>query len=68
MVTCDKERSGKLALSWLRNGRTGDRSGQGIDGESADGEENKDGFGEHDDRGCCEEEQITTAPGLKFGR
>ena len=52
MVTCDRERPGKLAC-WLRNGGTGDRSGQGIDGESADSEEDENGFGEHDDRGCC---------------
>ena len=68
MVTCDRKRSGKLAFGWLGNGGTGDRNGQGIDGESADGEEDKNGFGEHDDGGCCEEEQITEAPGLKFGR
>ena len=68
MVTCDRERSGKLTSTWLRNGRAGDGSGQGIGGESTDGEEDNNGFGEHDDRECCEEEQIIEAPGLKFGR
>ena len=38
------------------------RSGQDIDGESADGEENENGSVEH------EEEQIKTAPDLKFER
>ena len=66
MVRCDRERSGKLAF-WLRTGRTGDRIGQGANGESADGEEGENGFGQHDDRECREGEQITTAPGLKFG-
>ena len=61
------EISGKLTV-WLRGGLSGDRNGQGIDGESADGEEGEDGFGEHDDRYCRKKERITTAPGLKFGR
>ena len=67
MSTCDIERSGKLAF-WLRSGGTGDMSGQGIDRENADGEEDKNCLGEHDDRGVDEEERVTTAPGLKFGR
>ena len=67
MVRSDRERSRKLTF-WLRSGGTSDRSGQGIDGESADGEEGESNFEEHDDMDCHEEEQITTAPGLKFGR
>ena len=50
------------------SGFTGDRNGQGVDGECADGEENEDGFGEHDDRECRKREQKTEAPGLEFGR
>jgi len=65
VVRCDRGRSGKLTL-WSRG--TGDRSGQGVDGENADGEEGESSFGEHDDMECREEEQITTAPGLEFGR
>jgi len=62
-----RERSRKLTL-WLRSRGTGDRNVQGIDGECADGEEDESGFGEHGDRECCEEEQMTMTPGLKFGR
>jgi len=40
--------------------------GQGVDGENLDDEEGESGFEEHD-MGCREEEQITMAPGLKFG-
>ena len=46
----------------------GDRNGQGVDGESPDDEEGENGFGEHDDMERREENRITTAPGLKFGR
>jgi len=67
VVRCDRERSGRLTL-WLRSWGAGDRNCQGINGESADGEEGENDFGEHDDMGCRKEEQITTAPGLKFGR
>ena len=67
MVRCDRERSGKLTL-WLRSGGAGDRNGQGVDGESSNEEGGENGFGEHDDVECRGEEQITTAPGLKFGR
>ena len=67
VVGCDRERSGKLTL-WLRSGGAGDRNSQGIDGESPDEESSENGFGEHDYRECREEEQITTAPGLRFGR
>ena len=51
---------------WLRSGRTGNWNGQGVDVERTDGEEGESGFGEHDDKNCREEEQITTAPGLEF--
>jgi len=67
VVRCSRERSGKLTL-WLRNRGAGDRNSQGIDGESADGEEGENDFGEHDDMECRKEEQIITAPGLKFRR
>jgi len=60
----DRERSGKLTL-WFGSRGTG---GQGVDGECADDEEGESSFGEHDDMECREEEWITTAPGLKFGR
>ena len=55
---------GELTLG-LRNRRTG---GQRVDGESPDGEEGESSFEEHDDMECREEEQITAAPDLKFGR
>ena len=42
------ERSEKLT-SWLRSGLTGDRSGPGVDVESAEDEGGESGFGEHDD-------------------
>ena len=61
------ELSWKLTL-WLRSGLASDRGAQGIDGDSADSEEGKNSFGKHDDMECLEEERITTAPGLKFGR
>ena len=48
MIRCDRERSGKLTL-WLGSWGAGDRNGQGVDGESADGEEGKNSFGEHGD-------------------
>jgi len=67
VVRRDRERSDKLTL-WLRSGGTSDPNGQGVDGESPDGEEGENSFEEHDDMECDEEEQITTAPGLKFGR
>ena len=67
MVRCDRERLEKLTL-WLRSRGAGDRGRQGVDGESPDGEEGESGFEEHDDMECREDEQITTAPGLKFGR
>ena len=66
-VRCDRERSGELTV-WLRSGGAGDRSGQGIDGESPDDEEGESSSGQHGDMECREEGQITTAPGLKFGR
>ena len=66
VVRYDRKRSGKLTL-WL-SGRPGDRDGQGVDGECPNDEEGDSSFGEHDDMGCYEEEQITTTPGLKFGR
>ena len=58
------EQSGKLTS--LRSGFAGDRNGQGVDVESAEGEGDKSGFGEHDYKECRGEEQIITAPGLKF--
>ena len=67
VVRCDRERSGRLTV-WLRNGRPGDRDGQGVDGESPDCEEGESNFEEHGYMKCREEEQITTAPGLEFGR
>jgi len=54
---------GKLT-SRLGSRRTGDRNKQGVDGESANGEEVESGFGEHDGSSIVEE--ITTAPGLTF--
>ena len=67
VVRCDRERSRKLTL-WLRSRGACDRNGQGVDGEYPDDEEGQNTFGEHDDVECREEEQIATAPGLKFGR
>ena len=67
MARCDRERSEKLTL-WLRSRGAGDRTGQGVDGENPDDEESESSFEEHDGMECREEEQITTAPGLKFGR
>jgi len=67
VVRRDRERSGKLTLR-LRSRGTSDRSGHGVDGEGPDNEEGESGFEEHDDMKCREEEEITTAPGLKFGR
>jgi len=61
-----KENDRGLTL-WLRSWRAGDRKGHGGDGENADDEEGESSFEEHDDMECCEVE-ITTAPGLKFGR
>ena len=54
-----KKRSGKLTI-WVGSGGTGDGNDQSVDGESPDSEEGENGFVEHD-----EEEQTTTAPGLK---
>jgi len=62
-----ENKPGKLTV-WLRSGGAGDRNGQGVDGESPDEEEGESGLEEHDDMECREEEQITTAPGLKLGR
>ena len=67
VARCDKERSGKLTL-WLRSRGAGDRNGQGIDGDSPNDEEGENSFEEHDDVSCREEEQMITAPGLRFGR
>ena len=67
MVKCDRESLGKLTL-WLRSRGAGDQNGHGVNGESPDGEEGQNSFDEHDDMECREEEQITTAPGLKFER
>ena len=63
----DTERSEKLTL-WLWSRGAGDRNGHGVDGENPDDEEGESSFGEHDDMECRKEEQITTAPGLRFGR
>jgi len=62
----DRERSGKLTV-WPRSRGAGDRNGQGVDEENPDDEEGESGFEEHDDMECREGEQITMAPGLKFG-
>ena len=67
VVRYGRERSGKLT-PWPRSGGAGDRTGQGVDGECPDDEEGESSSGEHDDTERCEEEQITAAPGLKFGR
>ena len=67
MVRCDEDRSRKLTL-WFRSRGAGDRNGHGVDGENPDDEEGESSFEEHDDMECREEEWITTAPGLKFGR
>ena len=65
VVSCDRERWAKLTLG----GRGLEaRNGKGVDGECPDNEESESSFEEHDDMDCREEEQITTAPGLKFGR
>ena len=45
----------------------GNGNGRNVDAECADGEESDDGFGEHHDEECRKREQMTTAPGLKFG-
>ena len=58
---------GKLTLQ-LRGGLASHRNGQCIHVENAEDEGDESGFGEHDNRECCEEEEITTAPGLKFWR
>ena len=65
VTRCGQGPSGKLTV-WLWSGGTGDRNGQGADGESTDGEEGEDDFAEHDDRDCRENEQMTAAPGLRF--
>ena len=62
-----RKRSGKLTL-WLRSGRAGDLNGQGVDRESPDDEEGESSIWEHHGVEFREEEQMTTAPGLKFGR
>jgi len=67
VVRSDRERSAKLTL-WLRSRGARNWGGQRVDGECPDGEEGESSFEEHDDVDCREEEQITTAPGLKFGR
>ena len=64
-MRCDRERSGKLTL-WLGSRGAGDRNGHGVHGENPNDEEGEGGFEEHDDMECRKEEQITTAPGLKF--
>ena len=65
VLRCGKEQWGKLTIR-LRSGLSGDRNGQGVDGESADGEGGENRFEEHDYMGCREKEEITMAPGLKF--
>jgi len=67
VIRYGRERSRKRTF-WLGGGGTGDEKGRGVDGEREDGEEGESDFGEHDDRECREKEQITTAPGLRFGR
>ena len=67
VVRVDGERLGQLTL-WLRTWGAGYRNGHGTDGESPDDKEGESIFEEHDDTECPEEEQTTTAPGLKFGR
>ena len=63
MIEYSEGPSVKLTL-WLMN----HCNAQGIDGEDTDGEEVENDFYEHDDRDCCEKEQITAAPGLMFWR
>ena len=67
MVRCERERLGKLTLR-LRSRGSSDRGGQGVDGENPDDEEGENGFEEHDDMKCREEEGVKMAPGPKFGR
>jgi len=67
VVRCDRERSGKLTL-WLRSRGARDRDGHGVDGDGPDGEEGENSFEEHGDTECRDEEEMTTAPGLKSGR
>ena len=64
MITYGGERSGKLTLSRF----TDKWNAQGVDVENSEEEGGKSSFEEHDNRVCRVEEQITTAPGLKFGR
>ena len=66
---------GKIFPVFLGDGRKsrgrrpgGHWNGQNVDPECADGEENDNGFGEHDDAECRKREQITTAPGLRLER
>ena len=67
MVRCSKEQLRRLTFRF-RSGGAGNRNVQGVDGEGSGDEEDESSFEEHDDMGCREEEQVTTAPGLKFGR
>ena len=64
VVGCGIGRPGKPTF-WLRSADYGNR--QGVDVESSE-EEGESDFGEHDDRGCREREEVTTALGLEFGR
>jgi len=53
VIRYGRERSGRLTFR-LRSRGTGDRNGQGVDGDSADDEGGESDFGEHDDRECRE--------------
>jgi len=67
VVRCSKEQLRRLTFRF-RSGGTGNRNVQGVDGEGSGDEEGKSSSEEHDDMVCREEEQVTSAPGLKFGR
>ena len=67
MARCDRQRLAKLTLR-LRSRGAGDRNGQCVDRECPNSEEGEKNFGEHNGMECREEERITTAPGLEFGR
>jgi len=67
VVRYNRERLGRPTF-WLRNRGASYRNAKGVDGESPEDEEGESGIGEHDDMDCREEEQITTAPGMKLGR
>jgi len=67
MIGYGGEQSRRLTF-WFRDGGTGDWDTHGMNGDSPDEDGGDSGFEQHDDTKCREEEQITMAPGLRFGR